>query len=143
MDDTRWLDAEEQKTWRSFLTANRLLFDRNQVVDWAAARGLAAKAGFLAASRPPNLPARRLEPLLRAGGIWRDVSAAKVREVMEGIVAKHGLAPYTTERERTTWFKIKNRNYSQMEGREDLFERERHKEPVAGWHACDLACAER
>ena len=59
---------------------------------------------------------------------------------LEGIVAKHSLAPYTTE--RTTWFKIKNRNYSQMAGREELFERERHKEPVAGWHACDLACAE-
>jgi len=43
---------------------------------------------------------------------------------------------YTTE--RTTWFKIKNRNYSQMAGREELFERERHKEPVAGWHCCEL-----
>jgi ATP-dependent DNA ligase len=39
---------------------------------------------------------------------------------LEGIVAKHSLAPYTTERERTTWFKIKNRAYSQMEGREEL-----------------------
>jgi bifunctional non-homologous end joining protein LigD len=58
---------------------------------------------------------------------------------LEGIVAKHSLAPYTTD---TTWFKIKNRNYSQMEGREELFERERHKEPVAGWHCCELACAE-
>jgi bifunctional non-homologous end joining protein LigD len=57
----------------------------------------------------------------------------------EGIVAKHSLAPYTTD---TTWFKIKNRSYSQMEGREELFERERHKEPVAGWHCCELACAE-
>ena len=28
MDDTRWLDAEQQRTWRSFLAANRLLFDR-------------------------------------------------------------------------------------------------------------------
>jgi bifunctional non-homologous end joining protein LigD len=37
---------------------------------------------------------------------------------LEGIVAKHSLAPYTTE--RTTWFKIKNRNYSQMQGREEL-----------------------
>lgn len=27
MDDTRWLDAEEQRTWRSFLTATRLFFD--------------------------------------------------------------------------------------------------------------------
>ena len=59
---------------------------------------------------------------------------------LEGIVAKHSLAPYTTE--RTTWFKIKNRNYSQMQGREELFEQERHKEPVAGWHSCELACAE-
>jgi hypothetical protein len=30
----------------------------------------------------------------------------------------------------------------QMAGREELFERERHKEPVAGWHSCELACAE-
>jgi DNA-binding MarR family transcriptional regulator len=28
VDDTRWLDAEQQQTWRSFLAANRLLFDR-------------------------------------------------------------------------------------------------------------------
>jgi ATP-dependent DNA ligase len=61
---------------------------------------------------------------------------------LEGIVAKHSFGNYVTERERTTWFKIKNRNYSQMEGREELFERERHKEPVAGWHSCELACAE-
>ena len=59
---------------------------------------------------------------------------------LEGIVAKQSLAPYTTE--RTTWFKIKNPKYTQMEGREELFERERHKEPVAGWHSCELACAE-
>ncbi len=28
MDDTRWLDADEQRTWRSFLTASRLLWER-------------------------------------------------------------------------------------------------------------------
>jgi nitrogen PTS system EIIA component len=67
---------------------NRFLFDRNQVVDWAAARGLAAKAGFLAAVRPASATNCRLEPLLCAGGIWRDVPAAKVGEVMETIVAK-------------------------------------------------------
>jgi len=27
-DGTRWLDDDEQRTWRSFLTAGRLLFDR-------------------------------------------------------------------------------------------------------------------
>jgi PTS system nitrogen regulatory IIA component len=67
---------------------NRLLFDRSQVVDWAAARGLAAKAGFLAAGRADNAGTRRLEPLLRAGGIWRDVPAATVRDVMGTIVNK-------------------------------------------------------
>lgn len=28
VDDIRWLDEEEQRTWRSFLTASRLLWDR-------------------------------------------------------------------------------------------------------------------
>ena len=56
---------------------------------------------------------------------------------LEGIVAKHQYAPYDPQ--KTTWVKIKNRNYSQMVGREELFERERHHEPVAGWHACALA----
>ena len=65
----------------------RLLFDRNQVVDWAAARGLAAKAGFLAAAKTTN-STRRLKPLLLAGGIWRDVPVANVHGVMEQIIAK-------------------------------------------------------
>ena len=60
---------------------------------------------------------------------------------LEGIVAKQKSAPYVTEREHSTWFKILNREYSQMQGREELFETERHQEPVAGWHSCDLACA--
>ena len=66
---------------------SRLLFDRNQVVDWASARGLAAKAGFLAAAKTAGAT-RLLEPLLRVGGIWRDVPAANARAVMEQIVAK-------------------------------------------------------
>ena len=59
---------------------------------------------------------------------------------LEGIVAKHSFGNYVTERERTRWFKIKNRGYSQSVGREKLFERERHREPVPGWHSCELAC---
>ena len=59
---------------------------------------------------------------------------------LEGIVAKQKSAPYVTEREHSTWFKILNRKYSQKDGREELFERERHQEPVAGWHVCALAC---
>ena len=60
---------------------------------------------------------------------------------LEGIVAKQKFGPYITEREHSTWFKILNREYSQKNGRAELFERERHQEPVAGWHSCDLACA--
>ena len=48
---------------------------------------------------------------------------------LEGIVAKQKTAPYVTEREHSTWFKILNREYSQKDGREELFERERHSEP--------------
>ncbi len=66
----------------------RMLFDRAQVVGWAAQRGLAAKAGFLAPERPGNTPGQKLACLLRAGGIWRDVPAAKVRAVMETVAAK-------------------------------------------------------
>jgi bifunctional non-homologous end joining protein LigD len=60
---------------------------------------------------------------------------------LEGIVAKQKYGPYITDRENSTWFKIRNREYSQMAGREELFERERHQEPVAGWHSCVVACA--
>jgi ATP-dependent DNA ligase len=61
---------------------------------------------------------------------------------LEGIVTKHSYGNYVTESQRTTWIKIKNRSYSQNVGREKLFEQERHREPVPGWHSCDLACAE-
>src|SRR5438874_2915193 len=37
---------------------------------------------------------------------------------LEGISAKQKSAPYITEREHSTWFKIRNRGYSQMVGRE-------------------------
>jgi len=61
---------------------------------------------------------------------------------LEGIVAKHRLGPYVTELETSTWVKILNRTYSQKQGREELFERDRHKEPVPGWHSCVIACVE-
>ena len=57
---------------------------------------------------------------------------------LEGIVAKEKSACYVTEREHSTWCKLLNREYSQRDAREELFERERHSEPVAGWHLCDF-----
>ena len=64
------------------------------------------------------------------------------RQDLEGIVAKQKYSPYVTEREQSTWFKIRNPRYSQWAGREELFERDRQKEPVPGWHSCVLACTD-
>lgn len=59
---------------------------------------------------------------------------------LEGIVAKRKGAPYLPE--QSTWQKIRNRNYSQWEGREELFERERDGNPDVrpNWEACVEAC---
>jgi len=40
----------------------------------------------------------------------------------------------------STWYKIRNPAYPQMVGRAELFKPDRHKEPVSGWHTCELAC---
>lgn len=65
---------------------DRLLFDRAQVAHWAAARGLAAQVGFLANTNPAFATGWRLEALLRAGRIWRDVPAADVPATFARIV---------------------------------------------------------
>ena len=64
----------------------RLLFDRAQVAEWAVKRGLAAKAGFLAPETSLLGTGLRLGPLLRIGGLWRDVAAADVPALFERIV---------------------------------------------------------
>ena len=66
----------------------RLLFDRTQVVHWAESHGLAAKVGFLAPERSRIQAGNHLEALLRAGGIWRDVSAANALNLFAGLVVK-------------------------------------------------------
>ena len=65
----------------------RLIFDRAQVAEWAAARGLATKTGFLAPQATTLGGGLSLTPLLRAGGIWRDVPSDGVGEVLRGVVA--------------------------------------------------------
>jgi len=64
----------------------RLLFDREQVAEWATERGLAAHAGFLAAQAAPLGADMRLGALLRNGGIWRDIPAADAPALFERIV---------------------------------------------------------
>ena len=65
----------------------RLLFDRAQVVQWAAGRGLATRAGFLTLETSAFATNCELETLLRTGGIWRDVPAVDVPDVLAKIVA--------------------------------------------------------
>jgi len=69
------------------LDRGRLLFDRAQVAQWAANRGLASQVGFLAPETSAFATGVRLESLLRAGGIWRDVPAADVPEVFQRVAA--------------------------------------------------------
>jgi bifunctional non-homologous end joining protein LigD len=61
---------------------------------------------------------------------------------LEGIVAKRKDGAY--QGTDPDWLKIRNREYSQWIGREELFEREREANPDADadlWNGCVLACA--
>jgi PTS system nitrogen regulatory IIA component len=66
----------------------RMLFDRAEVADWATSRGLAAKVGFLAPGRAQSAAGLKLAPLLRTGGIWRDVPAAGTLPLLADLVAR-------------------------------------------------------
>jgi hypothetical protein len=58
---------------------------------------------------------------------------------LEGVVAKRKGDPYLPD--HATWLKIRNANYSQWTGREDLLERERSSNPEhAAWNSCARAC---
>ena len=71
----------------------RLLFDRARVALWAAAHGLTARAGFLAPENGAFTSGLDLAPMLRIGGIWRDVPASGVSEVLERVIAGLSAVP--------------------------------------------------
>lgn len=62
---------------------------------------------------------------------------------LEGIIAKHRQSRYVAEDSNPARVKIKNRRYSQMIGRDELFERryEAAGAPEIGWHTCTRAAA--
>src|SRR5437879_5467145 len=82
-----------------------------------------------------NRPSGSIRGATRNGCPYRDQRVCELD--LEGIVAKEKSARYLTEREHSTWCKL-NREYSQRDGRKELFERERHSEAVAGWHLRDF-----
>ena len=65
----------------------RLLFDRAQVVQWAATHGLATRAGFLSPETSAFATGCHLEPLLRSGGIWRNLAGAEVPDTLDRVIA--------------------------------------------------------
>lgn len=65
---------------------DRILFERSQVMDWAASHGLGLQGGFLSEPAPSLANSRELATLLRRGGIWRDVNAADLGRVFERIM---------------------------------------------------------
>ena len=66
---------------------DRMLFDRTQVANWAAAHGLTAQAGFLAPTASSVAAGGGVGALLHAGRIWRDVPADGFETVFEKVVA--------------------------------------------------------
>lgn len=62
---------------------------------------------------------------------------------LEGIVGKHRQSRYVVEDGNPGWVKIRNRRYSQLVGRDDLFERRtrRRVRREIGWDDCDRAAA--
>jgi bifunctional non-homologous end joining protein LigD len=59
---------------------------------------------------------------------------------LEGIVAKCRFDPYLLDGS-VRWYKVRNRQYSQWVGREELFERERETDPeFAIWNSCVKVC---
>jgi bifunctional non-homologous end joining protein LigD len=60
---------------------------------------------------------------------------------LEGIVAKRKFDPYLPD--QASWLKIRNPNYTQWAGREELFDRERESDPdLSLWDDCAKACVE-
>jgi PTS system nitrogen regulatory IIA component len=65
-----------------------LLFDRAQVAQWAATRGLAAQAGFLAEGSPALSSNVRIASLLHRGGIWREIDPAQLAAVYVAVAER-------------------------------------------------------
>jgi len=97
--DLLWLDGKDLRAL-TFLERKRRLRQR--------VRG---RAGFLFAEHVPTTGCELYQVICR--------------EDLEGIVAKHKLAPYVTS--PTTWFKVLNPDYTQKRGRREMFERFRER----------------
>jgi bifunctional non-homologous end joining protein LigD len=94
--------------------------------------------------RPRSILPKRSEYIIYCDHVERDGESLfqlACEQDLEGIVAKRKSDPYFPG--HTKWLKIRNTAYSQWEGREELFEREREINPdTSHWDSCVLACAD-
>lgn len=67
---------------------NRVLFDRGEVLQWAAARGLGPRAGFLVAEGTALAGRCSIAAWLRRGGVWRGVKPPAVPEVLAQVLQR-------------------------------------------------------
>ena len=70
----------------------------------------------------------RLRYLDHVHGRGVDLFRVACERDLEGVVGKWAHGSYLSDPRSTSWVKIKNSSYSQMEGRHELFER-RHSQP--------------
>jgi PTS system nitrogen regulatory IIA component len=71
----------------NIIDRGRRLFDRAQVVNWAAQRGLTGSAGFLAQATTESSHHLSLRALLARGRIWRGVLAPDVLKLLTRVIA--------------------------------------------------------
>ena len=55
----------------------------------------------------------------------RELESERTATTCAGIVAKPKISPYREVKGQTTWIKVKNPDYSQAEGRQELFNKRR------------------
>ena len=73
---------------------DRILFERSQVMDWAARRGLGVLGGFLSEPAPSQANSQELVALLKRGGIWRNIAPEELTNLFQRIVrGLPGLSP--------------------------------------------------
>lgn len=110
---------------------NELLFRRGNPVFYAV--DLLCLNGRDLRHEPLVQRKRRLRPLVPKRGSHllyvdhieergEELFEAVCRNDLEGVVAKLKTGTYTSYKQSTTWIKIKNGNYTQAQGRDELFE---------------------
>jgi bifunctional non-homologous end joining protein LigD len=117
------LDEEGRQIFRRMLAGRGHLHYAAFDLLWLNGKDLRALPLTRRKQRLERLIPRTTPVLSRLFSIERrgcDMLAAAQQLDLEGIVAKRKADPYTPE---TTWYKIKNRAYTQAEGRWELFNR--------------------